>query len=134
MNKGSYVLVIRMDEDKDITIGKKGPAHFPGGFYCYVGSAMNNLEKRICRHMSDRKKNHWHIDWLLDHARITDVKSVESDRKIECDLNRDVAGIADDTPVKGFGSSDCRDCKAHLHFFGKDPSKDLDKVIEKWKS
>ena len=132
--KGSYMLVMKLDEDKIIPVGKKPAAEFPKGFYCYVGSAMNSIEKRLCRHQSMEKKRHWHIDWFLDHADIVDIKSIESNSKLECDISCDVAGIADDTPVKGFGNSDCKSCRAHLHHFKKDPSKELDKVAEKWKN
>ena len=83
INRGTYVLVMKLDREKEISIGKKGPASFPGGYYCYVGSAMNKMEKRVCRHLSRDKKKRWHIDWFLDHARIVDVKRIESQKKSE---------------------------------------------------
>ena len=131
--KGSYMLVMKLDEDTRIPIGKRPPVEFPAGFYCYVGSAMNSLEKRICRHTSAAKKKHWHVDWFLDHARIVDVKRCESNKRLECSISDDVARIADDTPVKGFGSSDCVACYAHLHRFGEDPKELLEKMVERWK-
>ena len=132
--KGSYLLVLKLDEERDIRFGEKKQARFPAGYYCYTGSAMNGLGKRIRRHLSRSKKNHWHIDRFLDHARVIDVKSIESDKSIECELNHDVAGMADDTPVKGFGSSDCKVCRAHLHYFSGDPSGDLEALVKKWKN
>ena len=30
-----------------------------------VQNAMNSLESRVKRHLSDNKKKHWHIDYLL---------------------------------------------------------------------
>ena len=124
---------MKLDEETGIQFGKKRQARFPAGYYCYAGSAMNSLGKRIQRHLSRNKKHHWHIDWFLDHARVIDVKSIESDKRIECELNSDVAGMADDTPVKGFGSSDCRVCRAHLHYFSRDPSGDLEILVKRWK-
>ena len=133
MTRGSYCMVMRLDRETRIPVGKKPPVDFPAGFYCYVGSAMNSLEKRICRHRSREKKKHWHIDYFLDHARIVDIKEIESNTKQECGINSDVAEMADETPFRGFGSSDCRNCKAHLHLFREDPSDRLDRLVEKWK-
>jgi Uri superfamily endonuclease len=140
MTKGTYCLVMRLKEDKAIPIGKRPPVRFPEGFYCYVGSAMNSLEKRICRHKSQSKKLHWHIDWFLEHAELVDVKSIESKERLECSLSHDVACLSDGVPtcaregMRGFGSSDCRACSAHLHYFNEDPSQRLDRLVKKWKS
>lgn len=64
--KGSYCLIINVEKDTKIKIGKKlGIINFKKGCYVYVGSAMNSLESRVKRHLSDNKKKHWHIDYLL---------------------------------------------------------------------
>jgi Uri superfamily endonuclease len=132
MDKGAYCLVMRLDDEKEITVGKKPPARFPEGFYCYVGSAMNGLSKRIGRHLSREKRAHWHIDWFLEHADIVDVKRIESKRKVECGLSKDVEALSDGSPMKGFGSSDCM-CRSHLHHFREDPSGILNVLVERWK-
>jgi len=49
--KGSYVLVVRLEEAASITVGKLGPQAFPKGYYLYFGSALNGLEGRIQRHV-----------------------------------------------------------------------------------
>lgn len=62
----SYCLIINIKKDTEIKIGKKlGFINFKKGCYVYVGSAMNCLESRVKRHLSDNKKKHWHIDYLL---------------------------------------------------------------------
>jgi len=43
--KGSYILLIKLDEDKDIQIGKLGNISFKKGYYAYVGSALNGLAR-----------------------------------------------------------------------------------------
>ena len=43
-----------------IRIGSLGKITFKKGFYAYVGSAMNNLEKRVQRHLR-KKKNFYHL-------------------------------------------------------------------------
>ena len=123
---------MKLDNNSDIKIGRRSAVTFPRGYYCYVGSAMNNLEKRINRHMSEKERFRWHIDWFLGYANIVDVKRIESDKRLECFLSRDVASLSDRVIMKGFGSSDCS-CETHLHFFTKNPSRELDKLGRRWK-
>ena len=112
--KGVYVLLMELKTDKQIQIGKLGKLFFKKGFYAYVGSALNNLEKRIQRHLSLEKKMHWHVDYLLKYANITDVFYKETNEKIECNVARKLAESL--KGINGFGCSDCN-CKSHL-FYG----------------
>ena len=111
---GSYVLVIKNEEDQKIRIGKLGEIFFKKDFYCYIGSALNGLEQRINRHLRKNKKMHWHIDYFLNKTKITDVFIKESKNKEECKIanvfNKKLKSIAD------FGCSDCS-CSSHL-FYG----------------
>lgn len=59
--KGIYVIVVKISKNTAIKIGRLGNIIFNKGIYSYVGSAQNNLEKRIMRHLSKIKKMHWHI-------------------------------------------------------------------------
>ena len=71
--KGCYCLIINLDKNSEIRIGRKlGKIKFKKGTYVYVGSAMNSLESRLKRHLSDEKKMHWHIDYLLKESKITE--------------------------------------------------------------
>ncbi len=74
---------------------------------------MNNLKKRIERHLSDEKKIFWHIDYLLesDHAKITHVYWKGSSEKEECTIARKMTQWGE--PIKKFGCSDCT-CESHL--------------------
>ncbi|MGN0177589.1 MAG: DUF123 domain-containing protein [Methanobrevibacter sp.] len=113
--KGCYCLIININSPKTIKIGKKlGKIHFDEGHYIYVGSAMNSLMARIKRHLSNEKKLHWHIDYLLENAEITDVIYNESTRKVECELSEFIASKTNG--IAGFGCSDCT-CKSHLYYF-----------------
>ena len=134
MTKGAYCLIMRLPHEKTIHVGTRPPVAFPAGYYCYVGSAMNSLEGRIRRHRSHDKRKHWHIDWFLEHADITDIKSIESKENIECELSHTVAVFADRVPMKGFGSSDCTNCEAHLYHFRENPSKEIGNMVREWKS
>jgi Uri superfamily endonuclease len=113
--KGSYILFIEVKEDIEIVIGKLGKLIFKKGFYVYVGSALNNLESRINRHLKSDKKIHWHIDYLLKHADIIDVFFKERSKKEECKISNEFEKRL--KYLKGFGCSDCK-CKSHL-FYGK---------------
>jgi len=112
--KGTYLLVIELNKDLSIDIGKLGSIEFKSGFYLYVGSALNGLDQRIQRHLKSEKKLHWHIDYLLKHAKIISVFYRESDNREECVIAK--ALNENLSPVIGFGCSDCK-CKTHL-FYG----------------
>jgi len=121
MTIGAYQLLIRLDRDTDIRVGKLGVFRFPAGYYVYTGSAMGGVESRVDRHLSHAKRFRWHIDYLLEHGAIIRYAIRESPTRQECDLNRAVlamegAGI----PVDRFGSSDCA-CRAHLIYFEREP-------------
>jgi len=112
--KGSYILVMKLEKDKTIQVGKHGKIYFKNGFYIYVGSALNGLEQRINRHLKTNKKKHWHIDYLLDFAEIIGILYKESEIKTECEISSKLEKKLES--IFGFGSSDCR-CKSHL-FYG----------------
>jgi Uri superfamily endonuclease len=64
--KGSYVLLIELEQDSNIKVGALGKIHFSKGHYVYVGSAMNGIEGRVRRHLRDEKKTRWHVDYFLE--------------------------------------------------------------------
>ncbi|KAA0008505.1 MAG: GIY-YIG nuclease family protein [Thermoplasmata archaeon] len=117
--KGSYILIVKIPENKRIRIGKLGYIQFEKGFYIYVGSAMNGLEGRIRRHLSGNKKLHWHLDYLLGKGKVMEVYIKESNSREECEVARKLSEIFDS--ISGFGSSDCR-CRSHL-FYAEDIEK-----------
>jgi sugar fermentation stimulation protein A len=120
MSKGVYCLIINLPKDKTIKIGKLGNILFKKGYYCYVGSALNNLEKRILRHKSKNKKIRWHIDYFLKYGKITGTIEIKTTKKLECRLSKKVNKLSD-TIILKFGCSDCR-CSSHLYYFNKNPS------------
>lgn len=120
MNSGTYCLILRLDTPKAIQIGRLGRGFFPKGYYVYVGSALNGLEQRIGRHLSPRKKKHWHIDYLMEHTRTIGTQEIYSIEKRECTFSEKVGNISQGIPMEGFGSSDCL-CNSHLYFFSENP-------------
>jgi len=110
--KGSYILIIQLESEITIQVGKLGRIMFDCGWYAYSGSAMNGIGARIGRHLRHNKKFHWHIDFLLDHAVVDSVYTVESTRRLECVIANGLGFTLDSVP--GFGCSDCR-CESHLY-------------------
>ena len=111
--KGSYILLIELPRERNISIGKVGLLTFPKGFYAYVGSAMGGLESRIAHHLKRKSHPHWHIDWLLEKASIRNIFVSETENRIECALARNLSREL--KPIPGFGCSDCK-CTSHLYF------------------
>ena len=111
--KGSYILLIRLPEARTMTIGSLSDVYFPQGYYAYVGSALNGIKARLSHHLNQSKRRHWHIDYLLPKASITDIIIGESEYRVECAIARALSAQFDSIP--GFGSSDCR-CSSHLFF------------------
>jgi Uri superfamily endonuclease len=117
VDKGTYILTMKLENAVEIAIGKLGRFTFPAGHYLYFGSAMNGLHARITRHLRKDKKLHWHIDYLLQKATIIEIFCVESEERLECRLCLEATKLPGaNIPVKGLGSSDCR-CTSHLLYF-----------------
>jgi Uri superfamily endonuclease len=119
---GTYALMIFSRERLYLQIGRLGTYEFPPGFYIYVGSALRGLNSRLKRYLNSEKLLHWHIDYLLLHARIIQTWYSLSNHRLECTWNTIVAGLYVATPIiPGFGSSDCG-CQTHLTRFLTTPS------------
>ena len=111
-----------MKKSEKLDIGHLHNMHkYRKGYYVYIGSAMNSLVPRLNRHLSDEKKMHWHIDYLLKSpdCHIRDILFNISEERIECDLAEcDLAESIskDGEEIPGFGCSDCS-CSSHLIYF-----------------
>jgi Uri superfamily endonuclease len=117
MLKGVYVLIIQLDEDTGVNVGAIGRLTFKKGLYAYVGSAQNNLEQRVKRHLRKEKRKFWHVDYLLGNVatKVVEVLYEQADKTEECAIAR-VIGERGES-MDGFGSSDCS-CKSHLFRVG----------------
>jgi sugar fermentation stimulation protein A len=120
IDRGVYILIARAEIKMHIPIGKMGIVEFEPGYYLYAGSARKNLEARLHRHGRRQKKLFWHIDYLLERARLIQIVPIRTGEDLECELARELSQIA--TPVPGFGCSDCN-CQSHLFFLRDDPRK-----------
>jgi len=111
--KGVYILIIQVDEDTDVNVGAIGRLTFKKSLYAYIGSAQNNLEQRVKRHLRKEKRRFWHIDYLLDNdaTKVIEVFHKQADKTEECAIAKVIGERGE--PMDGFGSSDCN-CKSHL--------------------
>ena len=112
--KGIYALEISVNKSIFVKVGKLSVLNFDKGRYIYLGSAQNNLEKRVERHMRKHKKRFWHIDYLLanGHVKIANAFLRSGAKSEECRFAVELARGS--LPIIGFGSSDCR-CVSHLY-------------------
>lgn len=127
--KGSYTLLIEMPVNSEIEIGRLGKIKFCRGYYAYVGSALNNMESRIRRHLGKEKRKFWHIDYLLEEGRIREIIYAESSGREECNIARELSRNL--SSIAKFGSSDCS-CSSHL-FYSKGFKEIERRVVEAYK-
>lgn len=121
--KGSYILILHLDSEKVLQVGRLGKFNFPAGYYAYVGSAFGpgGLKARVTRHLNPTYKYHWHIDYLRKQADpeevwISEQKVAREHLWASVLLHLNKAAV----PVPGFGCSDCK-CCTHLFHFQKKP-------------
>jgi sugar fermentation stimulation protein A len=119
---GIYHLILHLDQQATIRVGRSGRFAFPAGCYIYTGSAMGGIEARVARHRRRRKALRWHIDYLLKKARVVEVVAIPTRERIECARNQAVLSLPGASVVAPrFGASDCR-CAAHLAHFSEAPA------------
>jgi Uri superfamily endonuclease len=123
--KGTYLLLLRLERDTKLAVGRLGSFLFPTGWYAYPGSALGpgGLAARLARHQRQSKRLHWHIDYLLAHGTLMSIWQVEYPDRLECTWAAAIQQWDDTrTPVTGFGSSDCH-CPTHLFHWPDQPSR-----------
>ncbi|MBN2737452.1 MAG: DNA/RNA nuclease SfsA [Spirochaetales bacterium] len=116
---GVYLYILELDKETELNIGQLGKFCFQKGWYVYTGSARKNLDARIRRHLSKRKKFHWHIDYLGEKAKTKKILAIRNQFSWECELAASVNELSLHF-VPGFGSSDCH-CQSHLFYFNENP-------------
>ncbi len=109
---GSYILIIQINKLETFRNWKFYP-----GVYTYIGSAKNGLSKRLSRHISDKKKLFWHIDYLLSFktAKILEIyiSSLFVEKKLAKIFEKFYRAIPN------FGNSDDKKAISHLFLLKK---------------
>jgi Uri superfamily endonuclease len=134
---GVYVLLLSVQRDIKLNIGKLGKQSFLRGYYTYTGSALGkgatSLKHRISRHLRKEKRKFWHIDYLLaeENVSVEAVIAAETNKTMECKINQHIKTIMDaKIPVIGFGASDCsKNCGSHLLYFPE--LENADRLVQK---
>ncbi len=114
--KGIYVLILRIEKEKSISVGKMGQFIFKPAYYAYVGSAMSGIQ-RLKRHLENIKKRsvknkHWHIDFIIPYCNsigwfFAECSDPGKEEKLAICLSKKL------NYVEGFGASDSR-APSHL--------------------
>src|SRR6056297_163224 len=113
MNKGTYILFIKLKEELNFKTSKK-KFHLKPGYYVYVGSAMKNLFQRVGRHISYKEgtyKKHWHIDNILEVGNVERVFLIPDGEYREIQVSKMFS--KEFIPIKGFGASDIKELEAN---------------------
>ncbi len=109
----SYQLLLYLQNTVKVEVGRLGKFTLPAGSYLYTGSARNNMEARLTRHLRKEKKLYWHIDYLTGRTDVT-ILDVKKYTEEECLVNLKTNG---EILIPGFGASDCRmKCGSHLKY------------------
>ncbi len=121
------MLLLRIPEERAIHVGKLGSVDFPSGYYAYIGSALGGIKARLSHHLQDKKKLHWHIDYLLEGTFISNIIVCESEHRLECVIAQTLSQRFPSIP--GFGSSDCH-CHSHLFFASRDIKEEIMGILQ----
>ena len=115
---GTYVLVLHLAALAVLNMGRLGTYTLPEGDYAYIGSAHGpgGLRARVGRHVRGTGTRHWHVDALRRCATVKAVIYTASEERLECAWAQALARLPSaETPICGFGSSDCKSrCGSHL--------------------
>ncbi len=124
---GTYALDLEYrGRSRQCRIGAIGSLTLRRGTYIYVGSAAGSggLAGRLGHHVRGPIRPRWHVDYLsrdchLAGAWITLLAGLVEHRWAQQLARLDSALL----PMRGFGASDCRCCRAHLIYFANAPAK-----------
>jgi len=112
---GSYLLLISLTDPLTLPHKRFKNHLFSPGRYVYAGSANGpgGLRARMSRHIRQRKKKRWHVDYLTTKGRVIEALAIPGAN--ECMLLATLLARPNVTvPLPKFGSSDCQRCVAHL--------------------
>lgn len=123
-DRGTYALWLTCTEERPLKIGRLGTLYTGVGIYVYIGSAFGpgGLRARIRHHLQPAKHLHWHLDYLKQVAKPSEIWFSDDPAPREhlwVGLMARSRGAT--LPMPGFGATDCA-CPSHLFFFSRSPS------------
>lgn len=120
---GTYILVLYLEKNKKIQVGKLAAGEFAAGHYVYVGSAFGSggLAGRLKHHLEFRSRPHWHIDYLRQVSTLRKIWCSVEPIRCEHEWASRVREMSDaKIPLLKFGATDCK-CESHLFYFIAEP-------------
>ncbi len=114
-DRGMYLLLIYMNERKEVTLQNGENVEFKEGCYVYRGASLDNLNKEINRHKKKRKKKRRPIDYLTAAADEITAIPIITGESLEHELDTELKSISYQ-PVEGFDSQDSRESSILLYF------------------
>ncbi|MGQ9856351.1 MAG: GIY-YIG nuclease family protein [Fervidobacterium sp.] len=108
-------MLVKINTRTELKVSKNSWNLMPG-LYAYIGSAMNNIEKRILRHLRKNKRKHWHIDYLTEVGEVICAVMFPSENRIEETISKMFSKRFELIP--GFGATDL-DVDTNLFFVNK---------------
>jgi len=120
---GTYMLLIQLPQSARVAVGRLGTLAFRVGWYAYAGSALGpgGLQARLARHARIEKRIHWHIDYLLEQARLVQSWQIACPIRLECAWAAALLKLSNaQVAIHRFGASDCR-CPGHLIYWPTRP-------------
>jgi len=130
--KGFYILILELESGRTIKADLLPAKYFQSGFYLYVRQAKSRLNRRIARHLRDRKKIFWHIHYFASKASIRDVWT-KADYLDKCTMVLGILRLVKKARINHvklkFRASD-RECCSHLIYLDKENN--LGKLWEKF--
>lgn len=120
---GTYALLLQLDVEGSIRIGRRQLLPLTPGWALYVGSAFGpgGMAGRLRHHRRLAARPYWHIDYLRRHAALEAVWYSYDPIHRECLWAETARALGGQAPPFRFGASDCR-CGAHLSFFELRPA------------
>lgn len=112
--RGAYVLIVHLADPVRFSRKNIGDAVL-AGWHVYAGSARGagGILSRLQRHFHSDKRVHWHVDELTNIA--AEIWALAVAGGSECGIVDRLLGSGLFEPaLRGFGSSDCTMCEAHL--------------------
>ena len=112
---GAYIVLVHLPSQLTLNIPRFVEREIEAGWYVYGGSARGpgGVAARVRRHLRADKVLRWHVDHITIAADVLLAASISG--LTECEI-AEALGRAPSFayPLEGFGSSDCRTCRAHL--------------------
>lgn len=119
--RGAYLLLISVVWPVELP-KRFEQRRLPPGYYGYAGSAYGSggIRARCRRHLQGPTTLRWHIDWVTQQA--DDIQAYGFPGESECCLTAALmAKLQAHCPIRGFGNTDCKRCRAHLVEFDHQP-------------